>query len=323
MKRMCCLCCKKSKDIDTYTDIDTDTDTDTCKFTDMTNTEMNRSIRGDSSLFSTVSTKENREVNQSISGDSSLFSAVSTRENREVNQSISGDSSLFSAVSTRENTEVNQSISGASSLISLENTASSLISLENTASSLISLENTASSLISREIEFLFELKKIQCILKGNDRLFNIDKLYHLFKQSIIKYDNSTKDFNEIAFAILHEIIQLNSVQNNLLVAINQKIESHAKYLDMKQNEEEIIEKTNIYLQELKKIIDTVTNRDIYVYAKKKEKYAMLYMDKVSQITWKANLEYNFALTSYNTAFSIFTSKKDVIIGIIEQLLKKA
>ena len=247
MKRMCCLCCKKSKDIDT------DIDTNICKFTDITNTKH----------------------------DNDNSSMENNDESREVNQSINGASSLFS------------------------------------------LENSNSSLISREIEFLFELKKIQCILKGNDRLFNIDKLYHLFKQSIIKYNNSTKDFNEITFAILHEIIQLNSVQNNLLVAINQKIESHAKYLNMKQNEEEIIEKSNIYLQELKKIIDTVTNRDIYVYAKKKEKYAKLYMDKVSQITWKANLEYNFALTSYNTAFSIFTSKKDVIIGIIEQLLKKA
>ena len=184
------------------------------------------------------------------------------------------------------------------------------------------LNNSNPSICSKEIDFLFELKQIQSMLKNNDELFDIGKLYYLFKKSIIKYNNNSEDFNEMAFVILHEIIQLKSIHNNLLILINEKIQTHAKYLIVKQSEEEILEKSNTYLHELKKIINIETNREIWIDAKKKEKITMLYMDKVSQLTWEAKIENIVAIREYNKVVLIFSSKKEVIIDRIEQLYKE-
>jgi hypothetical protein len=209
---------------------------------------------------------------------------------------------------------------------------------------------TDSSIYSNEITFLIKLKKIQFILKNNDELFDvdelfdIDELYHSFKQFIIKYNNNSEDFNEMAFEfsyidipensekpslsfrfiyiILHEIIQLKSIHSKLLFLINEKIQTHAKYLIFKQKEEEILEKSNTYIHELKKIINIETNREIWIDAKKKEKITMLYMDKASQLTWEAKTENVVALREYNEVILTFSSKKEVIISMIEQLLIK-
>lgn len=203
---------------------------------------------------------------------------------------------------------------------------------------------TNPSICSKEMTFLFELKQIQSMLKNNDELFDIGELYYLFKKSIIKYNNNSEDFNEMAFVfsysdipensenpslsfrfisvILHEIIQLKSIHNKLLFLINEKIQTHAKYLIFKQKEEEILEKSNTYIHELKKIINIETNREIWIDAKKKEKITMLNMDKASQLTWKAKTENVVALREYNEVILTFSSKKEAIISMIEQLLIK-
>ena len=194
--------------------------------------------------------------------------------------------------------------------------------LNNSNSSQCSKEITENNRNIMEVKFLFELNKIELMLKDNNESFDINKLYHSFQQSIVKYNNNDRAFNEIAFVILHEIIQLKSIHNNLLLAVDGKIQTHAQYLSFKQSEEEILEKSNIYLHKLKKIINVETNRETWINAKKQEKLTMNYMDDASQLTWKAKIENIVALTEYNKVFLTFSSKKEVIIGLIQRLVKK-